>query len=401
MGKTLSAYFKGWDRDNIAQLYIHAETPTDGMCANYYRITDKEAIRSIVTRKSGDILNISSSAEQKMSNRTVTCYQRGRRRTPAIYLARNLWWKLSAWKTKKLLNWVDAFSPDAIFFASGDYAFMYRIALALAKYKRIPLFVSCMDDYYLYNKNANRFLGKSVHAAFMRQVNKTMNYASAVFCICDSMTFDYDALFHKNCVTLHTPASFSAPLCGKRKRKISYIGNLGYDRHLQLAAIGRALKKLHGDIDHIDVYSTENRQEILACMTEENGILFHGSIPAEEVKEVMAESLALIHTESFDERIRCSVKYSVSTKIADSLMSGTCLLAYGPSEVASIEYLQKNNAAYCITDETSLLDGLSELIENEDLRKEIEANAVALAQKNHHPNKNSELVKSVMEEITV
>lgn len=251
MGKTLAGYFGGWKKEEIAQLYIHSEVPSDGICENYYRITDKEAIRSILTRKSGTVFTDTEAdrpLQEELSDKTVALYQKGRDRTPLIYLARNLWWRLGAWKTKKLLRWVDDFAPDAVFLASGDYAFIYRIALSLAQYKQIPLFVSCMDDFYLYNKNEDRFLGKFAHACFMRQVKKTMNYASALFCICERMTADYEQLFGKRCVTLHTAASFSAPLYGEKKRKIAYIGNLGYDRHLQLVAIGRALRSLHTDI---------------------------------------------------------------------------------------------------------------------------------------------------------
>lgn len=266
------------------------------------------------------------------------------------------------------------------------------MALKVAKSRNIPLYISCVDDCYLNNKNRSRFLGDFQHKRFMKSVNKTMRYSSAIFCICDSMTEDYEKLFNKKCVTIHTAASFDGRLEGEKKRKISYIGNLGYNRYLQLADIGLALKQLGTDIDQIDVYSPEKREEILKLMTAENGIAFHGSIPADEVKKVMAESLAVIHTESFDENIKNSVRYSVSTKIADSLMSGTCILAYGPEEVASIKYLSDNNAAYCITSKEKLSSGLSELLTNKDIRNTIVKNALELANKNHKTNNNFNVI---------
>ena len=211
MGKTLSAYFSGWNRGDIAQMYVHSEVPSDDICANYYRITDKDAIKSIITRKSGTVFN--GCTEQHKSNEagdtriSRALYKKGKSRTPFIYLVRNLWWRFGAWKTEKLLQWVDDFNPDIVFLASGDYAFIYRIALDLAKHRDIPLVVSCMDDYYFYNRNENRFLGKAVHRAFMKQVRKTMDYASCLFPICEKMSEDYGKLFGKPCYTLHTPAS--------------------------------------------------------------------------------------------------------------------------------------------------------------------------------------------------
>ena len=91
-------------------------------------------------------------------------------------------------------------------------------------------------------------------------------------------------------------------------------------------------------------------------MTLENGIRYHGPINSERVKEVMAKSRFLIHTESFADNMRHSVMYSVSTKIADSLASGTCIIAYGPKEVASMAYLAENNAAFCITDDDDIVE---------------------------------------------
>ena len=46
MGKTMDTYFSGWDRDAIAQLYIQSEIPTDPLCANYFRFTDPDALKS-------------------------------------------------------------------------------------------------------------------------------------------------------------------------------------------------------------------------------------------------------------------------------------------------------------------------------------------------------------------
>ena len=37
MGKTLLSYFKGVERGDIAQLYVHSEVPVTDFCTNYYQ----------------------------------------------------------------------------------------------------------------------------------------------------------------------------------------------------------------------------------------------------------------------------------------------------------------------------------------------------------------------------
>ena len=103
--------------------------------------------------------------------------------------------------------------------------------------------------------------------------------------------------------------------------------------------------------------------------------------------------MLVIHTESFDSGIREIIKYSVSTKIADSLINGPCILAYGPEGIASIDYLKTNNAAYVITDPEDLENGLREIMTNGDLRTEIVKNARTLAAKNHDPAVNPKKIK--------
>ena len=388
MGKTLTAYFSEYSADELAQLYFHSQVPTSECCSRYYRVTDKNAIKSIFTRKSGRRFDKQDIQHNRTNARidegvTASIYQKARKRTPLIYIARNLWWRMSAWDTQEFRCWLEEFKPDCVFFASGDYSFSYRIALKIAQSRNIPLYVSCMDDFYFFNKNSDSLLGKIQHRMFMRIVHKTMAYSEKLFCICDKMSEDYGKLFGKPCITVHTPATIREPLHMEKQRKVSYLGNLGYNRDKQLIDIGRALKSLGLEPDHVDVYSTESRPEILAKLTEENGIVFHGSVGADEVLKVIGESMAVIHTESFDEKIRRSVRYSVSTKIADSLASGTCIFAYGPEEIASIDYLEKNNAAICCTDIKDLEHFLKVLITDTAERNKVVVKALTVAEKNH------------------
>ena len=94
-----------------------------------------------------------------------------------------------------------------------------------------------------------------------------------------------------------------------------------------------------------------------------------------------------------------SVRFSVSTKIAESLMYGPCLLAYGPEGIASIDYLKENDAAYVITQPDRLAEGLTEILSNAKLREQIMGNARALAARNHDPEVNSKKLYQWLERV--
>lgn len=405
MGKTLMHYFRDFAPEDVAQFYIHAEVPVDDtVCRRYFRFTDQDAIRSLNPLKtcgqafSQQDIDANRDAQQQKSGVTGAAYRMGRRRTAAIYLCRNLLWYLSRWHTKKLRAWVREFAPDVVFFASGDYAFMYRIARKIAADVQKPLVISCMDDYYLYNKNAHSLLGRLEFALRMREVKRTMQSASCILPICDSMGAAYGKLFHLPAYILHTPAEEKQLQLQPNARQISYIGNLALGRSGQLKTMGRALRELDGPVKWIDVYSGETDPAILQDMTEENGIRFHGRIGAEEVLAVMEKSLAVIHTESFDERMQQVVRFSVSTKIAESLMYGPCLIAYGPRGIASMDYLAAHDAAAVITSPDELKEKLMLVMTDTAYREKVLSRARALAQQNHRLDVNARKVRAWLTE---
>lgn len=408
MGKTLYSYFRDFSPENVAQIYIHSEEPTDGrICQNYYRFTDMDALKStFLLPNKGNHYGPEDIHEDWINARTdagalASAYQAGRKRTAGIYLARDLVWKLSRWNNSHLRKWVEDFSPDVIFLASGDYGFIYDIARTIADYVNKPLVVSCVDDYYLYNRNEGSLLGRFRHRIFMKTVHKTMDRASALFVICPSMKKEYERLFRKKCHVLHTSAEKRHMPEPDAPEGIVYMGNLGLQRNEQLVQMGQALKKIAGDgiPAFIDVYSAERNPEKLKILTEENGIRFHGAVSAEKVSEIMNRSLAVIHTESFDQVIRQAIRFSVSTKIPDCLMNGPCMIAYGPEEVASISYLRENDAAYVITDPEYLEFGLREILTDQKLRETIKANARLLAEHNHSMEQNPGNVQTWIDQI--
>lgn len=406
MGKTLLSYFSDFQPEEIAQFYIHSEVPTDdSLCWNYYRFTDQDAIRSLTgLKKYGRSFRREDIQTQRTISRTDSgvvgsVYQMGRKRTAGIYALRNLLWKLSRWNTREFRNWLDDFSPDVIFYASGDYSFSYDIALTVAEYTGKPLVVLCVDDFYLHNRNENSLLGKLTHAAFLKKVRRTMDRASRILVISESMKQEYDRLFGKPCRVLHTSAERKeVPV--REQRQLSYMGNLGLNRYLQLIRMGRALMELNLENGPrmIDVYSGERNPEILKELTEENGIRFHGMVSQEEILEIMGRSMAVIHTEDFAPETTNIVRFSVSTKIAETLMYGPCLVAVGPEEIASMAYLKENGAAYTICDPRGLSAGLKEVLTDEKLRQQIVERARVLANKNHSADTNSHNVRRWLEE---
>lgn len=407
MGKTLLAYFRSFQVEEIAQFYIHYEEPVERLCQNYYRFTDLDALRSLFSRRE---LGVSFGKADIHANRggprtdtgwLETAYRYGEKREALGYALRETLWHFSRWDTGRLWRWVEDFGPDVVFFASGDYGFSYEIAAKIADHVGKPLAVCCVDDYYGYNRNGETVLGRWVHRRFLKTVHKTMARAGAIFTICPSLQQEYEALFCRPCRVLHTPAMPRSGPEGGEGVGIAYLGNLELQRDRQLIAIGRTLRQLDlpGVPKFLDVYSCERSRKLLRHMTPENGIRFHGAVSAGEVLAVMGRSMAVVHTESFDPKMQNIVRHSVSAKIPDALRNGPCLIAYGPKGIASMDYLQQTGAAYCITGPEELSSGLREILTDPGLRQRIVSNARQAARENHDPEGGSERLRGWLREL--
>ena len=387
MGRTIASYIKKFPKECVAQLFLHEGNPNSNLCDNYYKFTDIDALKSILFRwHRGEVLRAVDSASLKASLQNGRVYHLGRKRKPLVSIAREMVWKFSNAFNKKLKSWLKAFNPDIVFFACSDYKYSYSLTRKITNYLHKPLVLCCFDDFYIHCHYLNQFLGKFYYKCYMKEVHKTFREAKLTFAFNEEMAEAYAGLFKWKFPILYTASdSFADEVAFDEKKGISYLGGLGYDRDKQLVALGKALKCLHVDgiPKYIDVYSPENRPDILRNLTIENGIVFHGAVSHDKVTRIISCSQAIIHVESFDKAMSERTKYSLSTKIAESLASGTLLIAFGPKEVASIKYLARHESAIVSDNIDDLISKLSVAIRNPDRYNEIVKKAKQLYFLNH------------------
>ena len=406
MGKTMMHMLAGISPDNLAQLYFHQEIPTRSCCLRYFRITDSNVLHALFTRRAEyrvfEAADIDESASQSRTDTgsLAKIYQFSRRRTPLIYFLRDLMWRLGKWNTPALLEWVQSFSPDVIFFAAGDYAFPYRIALRLSALLHIPIVMWCADDFYIEPLRYGPLLRRMQCRRLVKLAEKIVRRSGTVVTISDMMQRDYARLFQTPAETVRIsgkPNPYALP--EESRSGIVYAGNLGINRITPLVSLGRALKEAAiAGFETIHVYSGERNPAILQQLKEENGLTYCGRIPAQEVERVLGASKFIIFTEAFDRSSICRTKFSLSTKIAESLRSGACILAYGPDEIASIDYLKQHHSA-CILREAGELPGtVQRLCAAPEEYRAYTQSARSLAEQFHSAECNETRMKEILAE---
>jgi glycosyltransferase involved in cell wall biosynthesis len=212
--------------------------------------------------------------------------------------------------------------------------------------------------------------------------------------ISEKMAEEYSRLYHKqfkafmNCVDdLLLDKPFIEPSLRKEVRFV-YVGGTHLNRWKSLLEIGKAIRELrtqqiNAQLVIFSWISPGSEAEILKTM--EPDIHFAGSLPKDQVAGVLDEADCLVHVESFDEAMRLYTRLSLSTKIPEYMGAGRPILFYGPSEIASCEYIKTSSAGWiCSTQDQADLSGVvKQIIVSREMRLDIGRKAKLMAQECH------------------
>ena len=401
MGKTLLSLFSGFSKDELCQLYIHPSDPDVEVCCSYYRITDKEAVVSSLL-PFHDIGKVITEFEGRKNDDSPG---RIRNRLTAtkeaiLLLFRDFFWKHSHWFNSRLKKWLKSQRPDCVFVAPGNSKFIYDIALKISRELSIPIITYICDDFYFRSGELNAV--RQLNLRLLKgRIETLLSSSSYLITIADNMGEDYGKVFDVSSVTVMTGATIdrAADIKTGEVKNISYFGNLSLGRHVSLEKIGKALDKINTEMHdtvRLHVYSGDTNSILNDKLSKPESVILEGFVSGEEYDRAFSDADVLVHVESFDREYEERIKYSVSTKIADALASGKLLFAFGPSGIASMDYLQESGSAWTVTDPMTLDSEIIKMLTDPQSREELEKRALETAAINHDSKVNSIKVRSVI-----
>lgn len=396
-GRTLKNFFSPEDREHLAQIYIQG-TPDFEACSRFFRVSDGEVLRAFFRRRpaGGEVTEAPDVS-------TAPQAAKAPRKTPFTLLLRNFFWSRRGWR-RTVSAWIDEVAPEAVLLQAGDSPFLYRWAVAIAREREIPLVIYNSEDYYFkrYDYTRSRGLAKLFYPIFSRclrrAVREAMDAAAVSVYISEDLKNTYDREFGKPGEYIYT-ATEVIPQCGGRPEGVfSYLGNLGVGRHKSLVKIAEALAKIDPTY-RLDVYGKLPNEEVGRSFDACFALRYRGLVDYSTVRRVMGESTLLFHAESFEEFYCRDIRHGFSTKIADSLASGTPFVIFAPSELSCTKYLEEKACACVIENEADLEAKLREVIESRELRESLVERALAVAKENHNAEKNREKMARILDEL--
>ena len=376
-GRTLAKLFNGYDPSCLAQFCTYG-TPDFNVCDNFYKVTDSDALKSFVKRKPFGGCVVESDVNSTEGGAEVPAKKISK--TPLKILLREIVWKYGAWYGEALRCWIENFAPDELLVFAGDNSFLLRLTEKISLRYNIPVTIYTTEDYYFKDYNFfNR--RKSLIFKFLRKnLVKAYNDLAKVvhrgLFNTPKLTEMYKKEFSFDCRCLYAKSDIDFIDNSAVKRsdvRVSYLGNLGLERHVPLLEIADTLSSIIPGAK-LSVYGRADDRVTNQLKSNPN-IELNGFVGYNEVVEIIHKSNLIVHAEKNDEMNNKDLQAAFSTKIADSVCSGTPFFMYANKELAGTDFLMNNNCAFVACDSSELEPVLRDALMDENKRKTIVNNA--------------------------
>ena len=360
-GNSFSNFFsnKG-QNDEFANIFCRNERINNNICSRYFIITERDILKGWFCFSSvGRSFEVSANDSYNIDGHESilsTSNPRGsllRRWRPAILLfLRELIWCIGTWKGEKLKAFLTEVRPEVIYMHVHSNWYMHKLLWYCQRQTGAKVVVFSGDDVWSYkHKGALHLLYHWILRYYLRH---TFTNADLVFGGSPQLCEEFGDIFkvdikplYKTCNhrTIPTKKKYHFPLTAV------YCGNLLYGRDDILIQIARQLQMFNRDGIKLQLYIYSNTllsDEKQKVLNDGVNCIYKGPRPYNEIVNVLNECDISLFAESFDPRYIRETRLSFSTKIIDYLQAASAILAVGPQEIASINYLKRYDLAFIV-----------------------------------------------------
>ena len=341
-GNTLSNLFSHWKDTEYACIYCRDSLPNNNCCSNYLSISPLHVAKNLLTPwrigRKIDCKKKNNVSNNIFENRLI---DKSKGHRLASYLITEFVYCIGHWLNRKCKKFINDFAPDVVFCFGVPDPVNFGLIKYINKNTNAVIVSYFVDD--LYNGRKKTLLQKKITKY---RLLKIAEMSDLCYGISQKMCDEYSIIFKrkfsllfKGCEIRECKESVNNPI------RFVYAGNLLFNRSESLIALANAINILNNGETKatLDVYSgTTICDEIKKSLNIKGTSRLNASKSYEEIKEIMHKADIVLHVESFDKEEMNVVRLSFSTKITDCMQSGSVLMAIGPSEIASIEYIKNS-----------------------------------------------------------
>ena len=409
-GITLTSLFRGWPKDRLAAACAASETLDSTVCDTYYALGSEEAhwlwplSRLEKTVYSGPVLrqNAGQGGRATLSHQDL-----GARATHVadMSLARRYFWAavngggaqhflLRRTVSARLAQWVRALRPDLVYTHLESLP-MIRFVDSLVTRFDLPLVIHMMDDWPCVPEHEG-LLGPLTRRAIDRQLRRLMDKATCHMGIsrymCDAFEARYGYEFLPFHNVLDTGEWTITPRSGWASADpllLVYTGRVGKANEEALRDVAAVVASLAagGLSIRLDIYVLERTPFAPGTWPDSSAVRVLPAIPYSKIPELLVDADVLVLPLDFSPKDLAYAQYSMPTKVAEYLGSGTPILVYCPEDTAVTQYARRAawGAVVGTRDRAALSRAIVRLATDEAERERLGRVALRVARDDNDP----------------
>jgi glycosyltransferase involved in cell wall biosynthesis len=411
VGTFLGRLFSGWPAERLATVCDSRERPDWRRCRRQYRAGDLEyrlrapfswlapAHFSGPLSPQREAAPTAAGAEAARGSRRARDLRRRFRRLlgGGEYLYR-------IGPSPQLLSWVRDFRPEVLYghcSTLDSVLFLRAVQRALG----LPLVVHFMDDFpeALYREG---WLSGFVRERYLAEFTGLVGSAAGRIAICREMAEEYERRYRRPVRWLPMPVELDAYRSAARTQwaaarpfRLRYGGRVGWairESLADLAATVQALRQEGAELA-LDIVTFQQDAVPAACRASA-GVAVHIPGPLADVPRLQSEADVLVVCYDFDPEAFRQARYSMPSKLADCMASGTPILVYGPAGLPVVEYARREGWGEVVDrrDPGALRGAVRELMASASLRERRGKIAQRLAFERHDAGAVSESLRMML-----
>ena len=381
-GIAMGNLFRGWPIDRIAQIYCDDSAPDETVCSRSWRLEVEDA---------------------PMPGWLQRWVRRGSKTAYARYVT---YARFSV--PQEVSSGVTAFRPDVIY-SSLEVRRITGLALDLARRLSVPLIPHFMDDWLTGPVSPPRGpLAKMAQRDLEHKALRALHDAPVNLVIGEYMADAYERRYGRrfvpfmNCVDLDERPVISTVRRDDGVFRFGFTGRLLFSRDDALVDVVDALGALHGEgvRTELVVYQHDPGEELPEHIVR-SPVVRLADLREEALLETAdCEIDAFLHVDTFEERARRYLQFSLSGKVPWYLAAGVPLFAYGAPEPGTMRFLRDQKCAAVVDrrDSELLRRRLRDLVRDDGVRRDLGARARLVAQEYFDARVKREAFRRVLSE---
>ncbi|NKC00895.1 MAG: FkbM family methyltransferase [Pseudomonadales bacterium] len=276
------------------------------------------------------------------------------------------------------LEAIKQFEPEVVYFRPADSEPLFTLHERLTLEQAVPTITHMMDDW----PERMRVTQPTRYEALAPRLQSVLDRSVERLAISQPMADEYTSRYGGTWTTLANgvESKFSATVDiddnEDRPFTVRYLGALAEDMTLSsVTEIAKVIDALNPTLNiRFEVFTMDWCQKTAkAHMGDLDAVTIFGLVPHALYEETLRTADALVIAYNFDEKSTRYTRLSLANKLPECLASGTPLLAYGPSEQATVRLLQEAQCAITVTtqDREALKQSFQHLVESRSYANEL------------------------------